>query len=68
VLVDYHAAPGDTTVSSGNLLNDWTTLWQAIVNLPNFGSALAGRIFLDLINEPDGINVQCAASGMLVLC
>ena len=57
VLVDYHAYPGDMTVSSGNLVNDWTTLWQAIVGLPSFGSELAGRVFVDLINEPDGINV-----------
>ena len=61
VLVDYHASPGDTTVASGNLVSDWTTLWQAIVNLPNFSSELAGRVFLDLINEPDGISVRCAA-------
>ena len=23
VLVDFHAAPGDTTVQSGNLVRDW---------------------------------------------
>ena len=60
VLVDFHARPGDTTVSSGNLVGDWTTLWRAMVALPSFSSSLAGRVFLDLINEPDGINVKCA--------
>ena len=58
VLIDYHAAPGDTTVSSGNFQNDWTMLWTAIVALPDYASRLAGRLFLDLINEPDGIGVR----------
>jgi len=58
VLVDYHAYPGDTTVSSGALVSDWQTLWRAITSLPAFASDLAGRVFLDLINEPDGINVR----------
>ncbi len=60
VLVDYHAYPGDATVSSGDLVSDWQTLWTAITSLSDFKSTLAGRVFLDLINEPDGINVQQA--------
>jgi hypothetical protein len=60
VLVDFHAAPGDTTVSSGNYVSDWQILWQTIVDLPNFSTALAGRIMLDLYNEPDGEGLQCA--------
>jgi aryl-phospho-beta-D-glucosidase BglC (GH1 family) len=58
VLVDYHAYPGDTTVSSGNLVSDWQTLWTAITGLSDYKSTLSGRVFLDLINEPDGINVK----------
>ncbi len=58
VLVDYHAYPGDTTVASGALVSDWQTLWKAITALPSFASDLAGRVFLDLINEPDGINIR----------
>ncbi|BDA42796.1 probable major extracellular endoglucanase [Coccomyxa sp. Obi] len=58
VLVDYHAAPGDTTVSSGNFISDWQTLWTAITALPNFSSQLAGRMFLDLCNEPDGLGLR----------
>jgi len=58
VLVDFHAAPGDTTVSSGNFVSDWQTLWRAITALPTFASDLAGRIFLDLYNEPDGIGLR----------
>lgn len=58
VLVDFHAAPGDTTVSSGNYVSDWQILWQAMVNLPNFSSNLAGRVFLDLYNEPDGESLR----------
>ena len=57
VLIDYHAAPGDTTVSSGNFQSDWTALWSAVVGLPDFADRLAGRLFLDLINEPDGIGI-----------
>ncbi len=60
MLVDFHAAPGDTTVASGNFIGDWQTLWRAITNLPNFSTALAGRVFLDLYNEPDGIGLRRA--------
>lgn len=60
MLVDFHAAPGDTTVSSGNFMSDWQTLWRAITGLPTFSSALVGRIFLDLYNEPDGIGLRRA--------
>ena len=58
VLVDFHAAPGDTTVQSGNLVRDWQTLWRVISSRPAFDSALAGRIFLDIINEPDGLGLR----------
>ncbi len=58
VLVDFHAAPGDTTVSSGNFVRDWQALWRAITRLPNFASKLAGRVLLDLMNEPDGLGLQ----------
>ena len=58
VLVDFHAAPGDTTVSSGNFVRDWQALWRAITRLPNFASELAGRVLLDLMNEPDGLGLQ----------
>jgi aryl-phospho-beta-D-glucosidase BglC (GH1 family) len=60
ILVDFHAAPGDTTVSSGSLVADWRALWQAISSRPAFARAMAGRIFLDLINEPDGIGLRLA--------
>ena len=44
----------------GNLLNDWHhALDRPSSGLTNLrDSALAGRVFLDLINEPDGINVR----------
>lgn len=41
-------------------MSDWQTLWRAITGLPTFSSALAGRIFLDLYNEPDGIGLRRA--------
>ena len=58
VLVDFHAAPGDTTLLSGSLVSDWQTLWRLISGRPDFGSAMAGRIFLDIINEPDGLGLR----------
>ena len=58
VLVDFHAAPGDTTVLSGNLVRDWQTLWHLISSRPAFDSALAGRMLLDIINEPDGLGLR----------
>lgn len=45
-------------MSSGNLVADWQALWKAISSRSAFASAMAGRIFLDLINEPDGIGLR----------
>ena len=63
VLVDFHAAPGDTTVVSGNLVRDWQTLWHLLSSRPAFATSLAGRVFLDIINEPDGLGLRYRHSG-----
>ncbi len=68
MLVDFHAAPGDTTVLSGNLIRDWQTLWRLLSSRPAFATALAGRVFLDIINEPDGLGLRYRQSGETPPC
>ena len=37
--------------------NEWVKLWSAVSCLPNFDSDLKGRIFIDLMNEPDSMGM-----------
>lgn len=35
----------------------WESLWKKVACLPNFDQDLAGRIFVDVMNEPDSMQV-----------
>jgi hypothetical protein len=53
--VDYH--PHETEMAyladPDTFARKWRGLWSAFTCLPNFSSDLKGRVFLDLLNEPD---------------
>jgi hypothetical protein len=54
VLVDYHTHSAETALESPEaLVANWMRLWRALTSLRSWGDELKGRIFLDLINEPD---------------
>jgi hypothetical protein len=59
VLVDYHPLDGTkrprelTSYSTSNFIESWKWIWTSIVGLDNYHSHLKGRLFLDLLNEPD---------------
>jgi len=56
VLLDYHPMGNEyTSYDAGAFVGNWTTVWRAVTCLPNFQSDLKGRVFLDLLNEPDSI-------------
>ena len=60
VLVDYHPEPGNVepvTETVEGFSNNWLRLWTAMSCLPNWDKELQGRVFLDLMNEPDGVNI-----------
>jgi aryl-phospho-beta-D-glucosidase BglC (GH1 family) len=56
VLLDYHPMGQEyTSYSTEAFVGNWTQLWRAVSCLPNFESGLRGRVFVDLLNEPDSI-------------
>jgi hypothetical protein len=36
----------------------WKTLWSKVAALPNFHSDLKNRIFVDVMNEPDSMDIK----------
>lgn len=65
VLVDYHPEPGNTepvTDSVDVFANNWLRLYTAFTCLPNWDKELQGRVFFDLMNEPDGVGLTWDAS------
>lgn len=54
VLVDYHTHEAEDALDSpAALTENWLRLWRALTALPSWEEELKGRVFLDLINEPD---------------
>jgi hypothetical protein len=41
----------------------WVDLWKQIVCLPNFHSDIAGRIMVDVMNEPDSMGIRWEPQG-----
>jgi aryl-phospho-beta-D-glucosidase BglC (GH1 family) len=41
----------------------WSALWKKVMCLPTFKSDLAGRILVDVMNEPDSMGIRWEASG-----
>jgi aryl-phospho-beta-D-glucosidase BglC (GH1 family) len=41
----------------------WTALWKRVMCLPTFATELAGRILVDVMNEPDSMGIRWEASG-----
>lgn len=39
-------------------VESWIKLWQQVSCLPRFHSDLANRIFVDVMNEPDSMNIM----------
>ena len=39
----------------------WENLWKKVACLPNFDQDLAGRIFVDVMNEPDSMQITWEA-------
>jgi hypothetical protein len=41
----------------------WSLLWRMVSCLPNFRADLAGRVFVDVMNEPDSMGISWEAGG-----
>jgi hypothetical protein len=54
VLVDYHPNTLEwTSHSARDFINEWKWVWSSIVGMNNYHSHLKGRLFVDILNEPD---------------
>eukprot|EP00775_Hariotina_reticulata_P003248 gene3248-3524_t len=54
VLVDYHPMGMEqTSFNAEAFVSAWEEVWSAIACLPNFRRDLEGRVFVDILNEPD---------------
>jgi hypothetical protein len=44
-------------------VGSWLALWKQVTCLPNFDSDLAGRVLVDVMNEPDSMNIRWEPQG-----
>lgn len=44
-------------------VKSWLKLWRQVACTPNFKSDMAGRIFVDAINEPDSMQIAWEPTG-----
>lgn len=59
VLLDYHPMFVEKTAwNADEFVAGWRRVWQAVLRLPNFDSDLRGRVFIDVLNEPDSIGLR----------
>lgn len=42
-------------------MDTWAQLWKQVSCLPNFQRDLANRVFVDVMNEPDSMNIRWEA-------
>lgn len=65
--IDYHPFGEDleTTVtdSVSNYVNAWLKVWMSLKCLPTWNTDLKGRVLLDLLNEPDAVEIRWGGGG-----
>jgi hypothetical protein len=42
-----------TSHDAAEFVEEWKTVWKAVSSLPNYKEDLVGRVFIDILNEPD---------------
>lgn len=66
VVLDYHPMSTENhPFFVKKFVDAWDALWTRIVNLPNFEKELKGRIIIDIMNEPDSMNIGWLAYGKI---
>jgi hypothetical protein len=69
VVLDYHPSYGgpgtaeEHSRSPAALVAGWRRVWRTLACLPSFGSDIKGRVFIDILNEPDCLGYRYAAVG-----
>lgn len=42
-----------TSYDAAAFVQSWSDVWQEVSCLPNFNRDMVGRVFVDILNEPD---------------
>jgi len=64
VILDYQPMGTESHAYDLNtFVNAWSALWKRVSCLPGFETELAGRIMVDVMNEPDSMSIRWEASG-----
>ncbi len=50
-----------TANNADDFVKEWKAVWSAVACLPNFDSDLKGRVFADIMNEPDSMGIKWEA-------
>lgn len=58
IILDYHGSSGQSlemeSIATAQIFaSRWAEVWKAVSCLPRFSQDLAGRVFADILNEPD---------------
>lgn len=68
VVIDYHPmGTEDHPYNVIKFVNAWKSLWTRITNLPDYYTKIAGRILIDIMNEPDSMSLSWPRTAELYL-
>jgi hypothetical protein len=63
VVLDYQPmGTEDHAYDLNSFVAAWASLWRSISCLPNFAPDIAGRVLVDVMNEPDSMSVRWEAT------
>lgn len=63
VVLDYQPMGTENQAYDLNqFASQWALVWKKVTCLPNFGADIAGRVFVDVMNEPDSMGIRWEAN------
>jgi hypothetical protein len=63
VVLDYQPMGTENHAYDLNsFVSQWALTWKKVTCLPNFGADIAGRVFVDVMNEPDSMGIRWEAN------
>lgn len=68
VVIDYHPMGMEGIARDATECTwRWVALWRSFMGLKDFDTTLRGRVFIDIMNEPDSMGMGWAETGRLYL-
>jgi aryl-phospho-beta-D-glucosidase BglC (GH1 family) len=63
VVLDYQPmGTEDYAYNLDKFVTQWALVWKKVSCLPNWGPDIAGRVFVDVMNEPDSMGIRWEAN------